>query len=138
MEPNLEPSDQIKLLEGRCINANLFKKIYAYGSAWVEKVDDKVQFIIYFEDYPIRIDLKKTEEMHPPKFEAVISYNGTKEPVDAIGLNHKLLTRLANALGIADKMKLSFTKKSGQIYVEPYEEFYRNTMVGIIMPLNIE
>ena len=129
-----EPGDQIDLLNGHCIDASLYKKICSYSEVWVQKNGDKTQLIVYFGDYPIRIDLKKAEDVRPPKFESVLKSNDPSEPIDFIGINHKWLSRLASAMGISDVMKISFTGKRTKAFVEPFCEFYGSTMRGIIMP----
>lgn len=133
-----EPEDQLKMLEGCCINARLFKRLCSYGCLWVEEMNGRPHIKVIFMENPIYIPLKSKDDMRFPNFEAVLNYSGPSEPIDALGISPELLIRLTKAMGVSEKIKMTFTKKNSQIFVEPLEEFYRNTMKGLIMPIHVD
>lgn len=123
-------------LNGYSIHAALYRKLANYDTMWIEEDENGPRFCIQWEEQVVRISLVKTEKLHVPDFAAVLDKAGLhREAIYEIGINPKLLMRLADALG-ADATKLMFTKKNGTIFVYPApSENY--DAVGLIMPHRI-
>ena len=133
----MDPEDQLSLLNGYCIHAELYKKLTGYGQVWFEQVEGRTHINVLFEQQKVSIALKNSEEIKPLAFEKVLQFSGSREPVEAFGVNPYLLVNLAHALGVDKGVKLTFTKKGEKIFVEPANEEEGYPRIGLIMPIYI-
>lgn len=123
--------EEIALLEGKSIHANLLKKIYSHHFVEIKEdgfhaSDDKQgwEIVYLFND--------EKSAPTPPNFEYILSKSEHAE-LDKIGLNANLLSKLTSAIGCGNNTRLDFTGSSTQIFV--FEIGNVLDIKGIIMPM---
>ena len=118
-------------LNGFSIHARLLKIIYGYNQVRIERDDDAgtCHIVTDIEGHAVSFKLQRTEDVHPPKFEEVLEQNKAIEPVKRIGINPRLLLKLAEAINLKD-VGLYFRGERNAIRIE--NKF--DGSVAIIMP----
>jgi len=136
--------DSIALIpsNGLLIEAKMWKTIYNANHISLSLDGNKYFITGMFNNKPdITYELQKNDDDYNfPNWEQVIPNNSPSEDVSFVGINHKLLNNLGQALDL-ENFKLYFNGQNKPIVCKPainyVQDYINENQYGIIMPYRI-